>query len=287
MAAFFRRILVPLDTGPTTQKALPHLSHLLSGTAEETVLEEVADDPFLADAARMYVDGIAHRLHHLGLHVRTRVDVGPPVEAILDAAKEEDADAILLSALLRPGVSHVVFEEAAEGVVRKSRIPVLVLRPGEAGWGRDPAIKTILVPLDGSPVSRQALPLAEGLARCEGSRLVLLHVVRGGPEAGRDPGADPTAWDPAFADGELSGAVRDLASRGIEARARVTTGDPAECILRTAESESADMIVMTTHGRSGLSALLLGSVTDRILRTAPTPVLVVSQAGRGGAARAA
>lgn len=122
-------------------------------------------------------------------------------------------------------------------------------------------METILVPLDGSPLAEEALPHALGLARRYGAELLLLGV----------------------ADDDETHALQQylvqtqmgLAESGLEVRQLVVAGHASEQIVRRAHEEPALMLVMRSHGRRGLRRLWLGSVTDKVMREAPCPVLIV------------
>jgi nucleotide-binding universal stress UspA family protein len=137
-------------------------------------------------------------------------------------------------------------------------------------------IRTILHPTDFSEPSEHACRLAASLARDQGARLVLLHVVS--PTALTEemsfqaPADDPhqPVWE-AF--GRLESSNPCL--RDLDVRKLVEVGDPLSVILRTAQDSSSDLIVMGTHGRTGLSHLLMGSVAEQVVRKATCPVLTV------------
>jgi len=144
-----------------------------------------------------------------------------------------------------------------------------------------PQFKTILVATDFSPTSEHALEYARELARSFGSTLHLLHVV-----------PDPvlaSAWSEAYAYDltALGERFRKYAERQLAEKARaigdvtLTTealvGSPAATIVAAAEDRSADLIVMGTHGRTGVTHLFMGSIAERVVRTAPCPVLTVRQ----------
>ncbi len=127
-------------------------------------------------------------------------------------------------------------------------------------------VTTILVPLDGSPLSERAIPFATRLARAPGARLVLVRSV----EAERDlvEGASHTRT-------YLEAHAGALVSEGVDVATAVPAGAPAPAILGEVRARSVDLIVMSTHGRSGLGRWLYGSVADRVLRRAGVPVLLV------------
>ncbi len=140
--------------------------------------------------------------------------------------------------------------------------------------------RKIVVPLDGSELAEEAFREAVPLARAFGAELVLVGVLD--LTAGMyDVYAE--AFDPVdlrtqlekFLTGALDRARERVEAEGVKARSVFRVGVPHEEIAAVAEEEGADLVVMTTHGRKGLSHLLLGSVTEKVIRTAPCPVLVV------------
>lgn len=146
------------------------------------------------------------------------------------------------------------------------------------------AIKTILLPADASECSKKALAYALSFAKRYGARLVALHVIdRRWEEQARDA-LDATEQDAiqTVREGYVEEArrilqeVADTAARdGVAAETRVVTGLPFEDIVRVGRALPADLIIMGTHGRTGVSHALLGSVAENVVRQSPCPVLVV------------
>ena len=135
-------------------------------------------------------------------------------------------------------------------------------------------LTTILLPLDGSPLAERALTYAATLARPSGSRIVLVKAV----QAHTLPGVDPSNAQievTSRAEEYLKTAAARLSASDIEAECHVYYDDPIPAILDAATRQKADLIVMSTHGRGGLSRMLYGSVADQILRRATLPVLLV------------
>jgi universal stress protein A len=147
------------------------------------------------------------------------------------------------------------------------------------------AVKRILVPVDFSKDSLHALAYAGDLAKSFGAELRLLHVVdqtylANAPEF---PVANPKLaklleeqWQAAQAQMTRIGA--DLAKKRQRVRILMKGGSPAQVIVDTARSSAADLIVMGTHGRTGLAHMLIGSVAERVVRTASCPVLTARHA---------
>ncbi len=144
----------------------------------------------------------------------------------------------------------------------------------------------ILVPLDGSPVAEAVLPQAEMLAKCANAEIVLLSVIT-------HPSVDYYIPDPAMALSvhmEQQNATRkylqrvadDLTGQGLRVRTEMCDGPVAEAVLDYADSTQSDLIAMSTHGRSGIGRFLLGSVAEKVIRSAKVPVLLVRPANRSG-----
>ncbi|SRR5579884_313220 len=135
-------------------------------------------------------------------------------------------------------------------------------------------LSTILVPLDGSPFAERALPYATTLARAAHARLLLLRAVLAHPLPGTDPAlAQLTAVQ--HAEAALAAVAERLRRDGLAVDTAVYYDEAATAIADAAHYRHADLIVMSTHGRTGLGRWLYGSVADRVLRRAEVPVLLI------------
>lgn len=149
-----------------------------------------------------------------------------------------------------------------------------------------PAITRMLVPTDFSPASDIAFHYAVEMAAREGSAMHLLHVI--------DDSSFATAYPDGFyaelptlraqmideANGRLREMVATCSAAGLTATAEVVVGRPARAIAEIATTQGTDLVVMGTHGRGGFAHLLLGSVTERVIRAAPCAVLTVRDTTR-------
>ncbi|KTB47819.1 Universal stress protein UspA or related nucleotide-binding protein [Dehalogenimonas alkenigignens] len=140
--------------------------------------------------------------------------------------------------------------------------------------------KTVIVPLDGSPVSEQVLPKVVELAKCfSDAKFILLQVIQPLSSSVTGTLALSTVGEiMTLTHGEASDYLRDIAARILpdkNVRTIVEEGEPAVMILQTAREMKADLIAMASHGRSGIARLALGSVTDRVISHAEIPVLVI------------
>ena len=139
--------------------------------------------------------------------------------------------------------------------------------------------KTIVLALDGSEESRQAVPLATELARQNGARIVIAHVQQ--DVVGK--GGGPIVANEDEIQAEIRKQAEELSADGIETSVEmreVMLGGPAHAIVEIAEGANADLIVAGTRGHSTLAGLLLGSVTQRLLHIARCPVLVAPPTDR-------
>lgn len=147
--------------------------------------------------------------------------------------------------------------------------------------------RTLLVPHDFSPCADRALALAAELAPRHGARIVLAHVTHlppgltaagllTDPVSGKTVRVDEHARSQALA--QLEPRAEAVRGRGLTVATRAVVGEIAEQVLALADAEHADVIVMGTHGRTGLAHLLLGSMTEKVLRHARVPVLTVREA---------
>lgn len=141
--------------------------------------------------------------------------------------------------------------------------------------------KRALVPLDGSPESEAIIPFLLEVAGPLDMSVVLLRVLEPIPpsviEGTRHVTVDDVEGRTRDAEEYLAPVAIALRKRGIDARPIVRRGEPAAEIVTAARAEKADMIAMTTHGRSGLGRLLFGSVAEAVLRAADVPVFLMRQ----------
>lgn len=131
----------------------------------------------------------------------------------------------------------------------------------------------ILLPLDGSPLSESIICQVEDMAACQKGQIMLLRVAEFHPFPGAEV-KDIEAKLIERSEKYLAGIAEDMIKKGLEVTTHVRYGDPAREILAHAEKH-ASVIVMTTHGRGGLSRWAFGSVTDKVVRRSSKPVLLI------------
>ena len=216
-------------------------------------------------------------------HVTSLVRMGKPFHEITTEAGENQADLIVIATHGYTGVEHLLLGSTAERVVRHASCPVLTVpahaTPKRTGKTSPLNIKKILVPIDFSAISKDALPWAVFLAAQFKAELVLLHVEEKFPIdylLGRELMSHTMVplIKQAGADLErLAESLRKTTETNISVVVR--DGKPFQEICHAAETLGADLMVLTTHGHTGLKHVWLGSTAERVVRHAKCPVLVV------------
>lgn len=199
---------------------------------------------------------------------------GLPVDVILDTARENGCNLIVLGTHGRTGLSRLLAGSVAEGVLRGANCAVLALHSPDAGKSPSLGIRSILAPIDFSERSRSAAHVARALAAQIDARLVLVHVAPTEVVAGTEV---MIPVDLQACRESLEALRKELDSPDLKSSVEVMLrqGIANEEILDVADSVKSGLIVMGTHGRTGLPRLLMGSVTEAVLRGSRCPVLAV------------
>jgi nucleotide-binding universal stress UspA family protein len=232
----------------------------------------------LEENGRSVGDVARARARAAGVVSTSSVLNGRSVNAILDCVNDHHFDAVVVGTAGKVGLERVVAGSTADGVVRRSAIPVFVVPP--AATTPDLAFQTVFVALDDSDPGDAALAFSIRLASANHARLTICSVV----EMTRlSLGADYYAYDPMITLNELHAAAEQLVTaaydhardRNVRCERFVVDGDPADRIIAMAREKGADVIVVGTHGRRGLRRWLLGSVAEAVMRRSDVPVVVV------------
>ncbi|MFB6098965.1 MAG: universal stress protein [Salinibacter sp.] len=295
-------ILFPTDFSSVAEDAFGHAAHLALQTGatiyvfnvltpdedeESNPMDFLPVTPADEDAAentppqRMEVQTVTQERGTVPV-VYTQTDSSSPESAIVNHATEHDIDLVVMGTHGRKGVDRLLSGSVAEEVVRQAPCPVFTVLSRE-GTRADTPIDRVLVPVDLSEQSPLVIDHATALATAYGAPLDLLHVV--------EEAAFPTAYgmDP------LTPSQPDVQERAREAletlvaeiddfsgtiNTHVLAGYAARDIVDFAEEHAADLIVMATHGRTGLQRFLIGSVAEKVVRSAPCPVFTVKSFGK-------
>ncbi len=298
MAEAYHTILTPLDGSPRSEMALPLAARLALKTQAQLVLVQAIGEPnpHAADpvqdqfrdsaAAKEYLDSLAAPLAAQGILVTRSVVPQDAAPGILEEIRAHHADIIVMTTRGRSGPGRWLFGSVAEAVLAHSPIPIWLVRTeGEiAAAIFDQAAPRILVPLDGSRMSEAALPHAKTLAHILNASLTLLHVVIPSTlstdlELSQgEPGVSGPLYGEFEARMYLEDWVERLRVEGIPAATAVRDGSPAKEILAESEASGVGLVVMATHGRTGVKRVIVGSVAMDVLRNGKRPILVTRPA---------
>jgi nucleotide-binding universal stress UspA family protein len=302
-----QQVLVPLDGSAVAESILPHAERFARLTGSTLTLLHVVTDversqtqfwvatapaelrqsweqAALTDTQR-YLAALATRLQTAGLAVRTEVRAADDAAAAIVAYAQQEPGVVLVAMAThgRGGLALWVLGSVATKVLRAAPKPLLLVRAREDAAPVSMAhYRTIAVPLDGSELAEQALAQLQRIPIVARATLVLIGVTPERPDgfkAWHEPAASsmPDALDsqPERYESYLRRVAQRLETSGFTVRTRLVSGVPADTILRLGFEEHADLIVMATHGRSGMSRMALGSVAEQVIRNADLPVVLV------------
>lgn len=293
-------ILVPLDGSPLADQAIAYAAALGVPAQELHLLHVVPElkppHDFRGNDLVMTEQDIEKTVEHDGQVTRNsakiwqkaapgfvhHLEYGDPAECILHVAKQIGADLIAMASHGRGALGRWRYGSVADRVARAAEVPVLIVRPRDAQEFFGPAhLHRFVVPLDGSDFAAQALPVATELAKRTHRPVHLVRVA-----------TEPVPVTAAFGSAVASAAVHDAAlateriaagemeqiskltqTSGVPVTWNVDAGDPFERI--TSAAHPGDVIVIASHGRSGMRRWMLGSVAEKLIRLAEAPVLIV------------
>ena len=296
----FTKVLIPLDRSPVAEQALGQAVAIARASKAEMDLvlvhepfpfDGIVDAPWnfeLWNEGRQYLESMeAEIASGSSVAVTHAMFRGDPADMICRRIEDVHADLVVMTSHGRMDQSRARMGSVADGVLRHSTVPVLMLRPIENNRQRRAAhrlFKHVLVPVDGSALSTAVFAAATSLANCSGARLSLLCIVEPIPQISTDAGI---RYMPAVVDEPAMKHVSEQAQKHLEEMARrlrdesgaeidthvVVDAHVTQAILDFARTHDVDVIAMSTHG-SGISRLLLGSIADKVLWGSPVPLLL-------------
>jgi nucleotide-binding universal stress UspA family protein len=310
----YRSLLVPLDGSAAAEHALPialslarrfaaalkiiHVHVPTWGVYGEGGVYDPLLDREIREGMQAYLDRIVQRIStSTDISLSSAVLEGLVPGAIQRHATESGVDLVVMTTQGRSPAARFWLGSVADRLVRQSAIPILLVRPREeeVDLTRETKFGHVLVPLDGSPLAEQILDPAIAIAAVTSAKITLLVVAHqftpddDAPDSGRGSGIRPELLkqlqeadrqERASAEKYLNELVERLKTRSLRVETRVVSHvQPATAILNEASDQGIDLIALATHGRGGLRRVLLGSVADKVLRGATTPVLVYRPVG--------
>lgn len=296
----FKHILVPLDGSYLAESALPAAGFLsekfqttvtLVHIIEKDAPSEIHGQSHLTDIAEAetYLKSISEKHFSKALridyHVHTTAEEDVAASIVAHTG-EFDHDLIVMCSHGRGRALHLMLGSMAQQVIAGGTIPVLIIRPDDAGATLSEfSLNTVLAPLDGVADHEQAIPVAKMLAQTCNAAIRLAVVV---PQfislSGRMsvtsrffPGTVSRMLDISVQQAEnyLQSLVGKLMGEGVSATGHVRRGDPADQIFSLARQLQVDLIVLATHGKSGMEAFWEGSVAHRVCSRCLVPILLI------------
>lgn len=298
----FGRMLIPLDGSKTAEDVLPYARRLaadarvaveLLGVVEMAeIAEDIASNQaayagaLVREAVRNsteYLEKLAQTFHNG--KVRCNVQQGRPEDIIIAAASADRATLIAMATHGRSGVTRWLLGSVTEKVLRGTVNPLLVVRaPGNSKTDGEAALRSVIVPLDGSDVAETILSPVAALARALDLQVLLIRVYGLPlPTYGGDDYYVPDYLELKDqirdeAEGYLNSRANLLRAQGVaEVSTVVIEGSAADAIIDLARKTPDNLVALSPHGRSGLQRWVLGSVTEKVVRHCQDPVLIVRE----------
>jgi nucleotide-binding universal stress UspA family protein len=294
-----RRLIVPLDGSRLAEAALPITRQLAQKLgAPVTMVHLIERNPphqihgehHLSDPeeAERYLSELGRRNFPSEPRVEQHVhatEISDVPRAIAEHATELGSDLVVMCTHGQIGLRKLLFGSIAQRVAASSAVPVLLIRPGEAGAAPVLSGRPLLVLLDGTGVDGQSLPLATALARVCGASLHLVLVVPtlrtlsgvGAASGLLLPATTTKILQLAHADAceYLSRQIALLQAEGLPVVGEVLRGEPSEIIVKTASHVTPDLIVLGIHDEEELAAFLSNSAVSKVASSTPLPLLLV------------
>jgi nucleotide-binding universal stress UspA family protein len=299
MTTPFTRVLVAFDGSEPAQVALGYAIELGRAGAQIVLANVVNEAPLITQSsttvavydptpmmealdaqARGMLDAAEARCRAAQIEPAAVLFHELPVAGIVGLAAEYQCDLIAMATHAREGVARAFLGSTAEGVLRSSHVPVLVTRAGiQPLKVRGALFRNVLVAVDDSEPSRAAVATAAKIARTLEGTLTLCNVAdtRDLYDKAVTYGYDPQQIADEILE-HAQGIVEEASRRAAlapPAATEVVEGEPVAVLVAEATRRNADLIVIGSHGRTGLRRLALGSVAEHVVRRSPVPVLVV------------
>jgi nucleotide-binding universal stress UspA family protein len=287
----FDRILFPTDGSEGAAVAFEHVLDLADASGATLHVLNVPETTFdraagvnealvtdLVAAGEELVADAAARAEERGVETVTAVEEGEPHSTIVEYADRHAVDLVVMPTHGRKGLERLLLGSVTERVVRRATVPVLTVRPDEEAQVRYP-YEHVLVPTDGSDCADEALALGTDVALQTEANLHLLSVVDVASLGVDVRTGVQLDFLEENASKTLSRGAEFAKDQGVES-VREEIGYASSIhreILAYVEEYDVDLVVVGTHGLTGFDRYLLGSVTEKLVRTSPVPVLTVRE----------
>jgi len=291
--ARFKSLLVPTDFSKCSLVAVKYADQLAGANDGSIDLLNVLDPERIPEGLRMphadwealMVRNAFRSLEQIAREqiadltpVHSEVRIGSSYGEICAAAEHHNADLIVIGTHGRVGLKRLFLGSTAELVVRHAPCSVLTVHELDANPSGEWMPKRILVPVDFSHCSNEAIRAAISLARQFQASLNLVHVIPAHYANGEYDSVNYTLLETELreaAQKDLADLTRTIAAEGLKVGSQILLGRQGTQIIETAQAHKSDLIIISTHGRTGLKNVLLGSVTEQVVRHATCPVLTL------------
>jgi nucleotide-binding universal stress UspA family protein len=267
-------VIVPLDDSDLSRAALPHGAAVARRQGARLVLYSRAKEGYEHDAREKDLAGIAADLD--GVDVDVRIGAAPSAAAgIEEVARGLDGSLVCMTSHGRGGLGTAMLGSVAEETLRRLAAPVLLVGPG-CEPDRSPVEGEVVACVDGSELSETILGPAAGWAEAFGQPFCLLQVIsEEWPAEVAAAGVDPGDVRP---DSYTAALAARLRGDGVQVDWEVALGrdpgQPSGRLVEVVRNRRAGLVALSTHGRTGLRRLIIGSVAMRVVHASPCPVLV-------------
>jgi len=302
----YKKMLIPLDGSELAEIVLSYATELAGRLDLEVSLLHVCE-PSSSDSqfmCRSYIERVAEKVRDGSREVQSLTGIssgtkvveatgnvltGHPADEIIGYAENENVDFILMATHGRSGIKRWVMGSVADKVLRASPVPVWLVRAAipekiiRDEWHN----RIMLVPLDGSEMAESVLPHVESLARQRGTEKMQIKLIRVAEDPFITADYPFTDWEEHVkrtkehfkqgAETYLEKTRQRLIESGLNVDFKVLQGDPADQIIKYADENLPNLVIMATHGRSGIRRWEYGSVADKVLHGVSSPVFMVRQ----------
>ena len=301
----YNKILVPLDGSNVAECVLPHVEALATSNNPSTItflyavqpLEVIMTKPAFRDhieseaksAASAYLENLVSTVKYREM-ANVKVIIGKAADTIIDYAKKNKMDLIVMATHGLSGVKRWIRGSVAEKVLHESKVPIWLIRAGthKKGFPEKGNKISMLVLLDGSSLAEKVLKHVKKLSNHFGGQSVnitLLRVCEIFFPPYTYPPPTPMTWEEyleyetkrcqGICQTYLDKIGEKLQKEGLSIKTEIATGSVAETIVDYTNKNEFDIVIMATHGRTGLSKWALGSVADKVLTGISNPIFLV------------
>ena len=285
----YQRIMIPLDGSELAERALPYARSIALNKNSELILFAVSvttSSDRMDRLMQSYLELKAKSLESEGLNVSIEVAYGSVADEIINFSDKNNIDLIIISSHGYSGIKRWMLGSIAQKVLYGTCVPVLLIK-SKSPEVANIQFKKVLITLDGSSFSETPISYIEELTKgieIE-TEVTLLQVIE--PPIVPSYGSRPInpKWgkyrDELWSETQqqatkyLENMQATLKGRGIKTKLQIIQGDVAKNIIQTAKTEKVDLIAMATHGRTGVSHWVYGSIANKIIEDSPQPIMLV------------